>query len=67
MQVVGGGAAAFGEGDAVVEVGELGGLIATRELAGAIAQSNVAVHGGGWGVGIWIASGWFVGDADVDA
>lgn len=52
VEIVCGGATTGREGDAVVEIGELGRTVAAGELAGAIAQSNEAIDGRAGCVGV---------------
>jgi hypothetical protein len=66
VQIVGGGAAAGGEGDAVVEVGELGGPVAAGESAGAIPEPDVPVQRSRRCVSVWITDWWLVGDPNVE-
>jgi hypothetical protein len=67
LQVVGGGAAAGGEGDAVVEVGELGGPVAAGEPAGAIPQPDIPVQRRRRRVPVRITDRWVVDDPNVQA
>lgn len=67
VQIVRGGAAAFGEGDAVVHIGELGRLVAPGELAGPIAQADEAIGRGIRRVPVRLSSRWLVADPKAES
>jgi hypothetical protein len=66
MEVIRRGAAALGEGNAMVEIGVLGWTVAPRELAGPVTQADVLVDLRGRYVPVGSSGRWFIGESDID-
>jgi hypothetical protein len=66
VEIVRGGAAAFCEGDTVVDIGELGRLVAPGELAGSIAQADEAIGRSIRRVPVWFPGRWLVAEPKAD-